>query len=339
MKKIVLACCASIPFLMVHTNAQTLSDDLKGRGIWVNNPSRFGVNEISLLDKLGVRRVHFMLSHDIKTYATCNKVEIPMHTVSKKSLAYAIQNAQTAGLKVFVTSYVPPSKVAIDRMLSNESILHAAVGSGINGVEYDIEGQWVRAPVCGFVDHIAAAEYLISRTRILRPGIAVGITVHNGRITSKKIPIEKFDWIAAQAYSKCASPPCKERRRDLPQPKKGDPIALKGYEAAYASAWDNPANQPGEMQRDMARRLGKRGKIVVVGLPAYSQFWNENHTVGEAMQLAHEAVVSISEIDPRYVGVNYWALTNIQSLKSHPDIRKFLVDTKHTSNGAPLAAD
>jgi hypothetical protein len=324
---------------MVQPRAQTLSDDLAGRGIWVNTPSRFDEADVSLLSQFGVRRVQFMVSHDIKTYASCSKVEIPEQTVSKKSLTSAIRIAQSAGLKVFVTSYVPPSKEIIDRMLDDDSILRAATQSGITGVEYDLEGQWVRAPVCGFTDHVAAADYLISSTRTLRLGISVGVTVHNGRLSSEKIPIEKFDWISAQAYSKCASPPCVERRSDLSRPQKGNELALKEYAAAYASAWDNPDNQPGLMQREMARKLTKRGKIVVVGLPAYSQIWNAGHTVNEAMQLAHDAVITMRENDSRYVGVNYWALTNIKSPKSHPDIKKFLINSKHTGVGDNLLPD
>ena len=227
-----------------------------------------------------------------------------------------------------VTSYIPPSKAIIDSMLDAHSLLASALDQAdLVGVEYDLEGKWVKSQACGFSNHRAAVDYLIARTRALRNDIAIGVTVHYGRLNDPAIAIEKFDWVAAQAYSKCERPPCAERRRDIVLPPKGDQASRDAYVSAVGSAWDHPDNQPGTMQRNAALKLGQGQQYVIMSLPAYSQFWNRNHTIGQAMQLAHDAVAQLQLEQRRYVGVNYWALTNVLSSKSHPDIRKFLMAT------------
>ncbi|MES2899519.1 MAG: hypothetical protein V4723_07310 [Pseudomonadota bacterium] len=311
-----------------HNARAGLAEDLAGRGMWVNAPAKFDTAQVSFLQSIGVRRVHLMLTNDITPYRDCSSATAPKQIVSAEKMARAIGIATDAGLKVFATSYIPPSKDVIDRMVHTNSLLGRAIAaSDLAGVEYDIEGQWVKAKVCGFANHRAAVDYLVARTRALRPSLAVGVTVHYGRLTSAEIAIEKFDWISAQAYSKCPLLQCAEHRADVRRPPKGAVAPLKSYRRAVSSAWDNPDNQPGTMQRNVARRLGTGKQIVVLGLPAYSQFWNSNHTVTEAMQLAHEAAADLGVQDARYVGVNYWALSSVLKPTSRPEITKFLLES------------
>lgn len=337
MKLTVILCSAAALMMSCPTAQAALADDLAGRGIWVNGPAKFDARQAAFLRSIGVRRVHLMLTHDLEVYTDCGAARAPGKIVSVEKLVAAMGVARAAGLKIVVTRYVPPSKTIIDSMLDADSLLAAALGEDdLTGVEYDLEGKWVKSPACGLANHQAAVDYLIARTRAVRPGIAVGVTVHYGRLNSAAIAIEKFDWVAAQAYSKCAHPPCAERRQDIARPPKGDLAALRAYTAALGSAWDNPDNQPGTMQRNAARKLGQRQQYVIIGLPAYSQFWNGRHTVTQAMQLAHDAVTQLRIEDPYYVGTNYWALTNILSTKSHPDIKKFLEASAEVAD-APLA--
>ncbi|WP_223523731.1 hypothetical protein [Pseudomonas sp. BF-RE-24] len=323
----------AIAFLLTVTSIYAyaevnISEVLKGRGVWVDSPKTFSSQQATLLKSMGVHRVHFMLTDDISQFNSCADSRAPEEIVSRKKITDAIRIANQVGLGVIVTAYVPPSKPIIDQMLAADSLIASAAKDGaVAGIEYDLEGKWVTSIPCQFQNHIEAVNYLVDKTRELRPPMPVGVTVHYGRLKSKKIGIDRFDWIAAQAYSKCPFKECAEHRADIVRPSTGDKAAIKAYNNAVSRAWDNPRNQPGTMQKGVADRLGNIKIPVIIGLPAYSQYWNKNHTPEEAMRRAREAVLGLQHQHKNYVGENYWSLSNILNTKIHPYVIPFLKGT------------
>lgn len=312
--------------LICNSAVASTIEIMRGRGIWVNNPAQFDSDKTDFLKEIGVRRVHFMLTDDIAIINNCSSAKAPREIVNKKQLISAIQAADKAGLKIIITLYIPPAKNVIDSMLSENSLIYSAIkDKKISGIEYDLEGKWVRSKSCEFKNHTEAVDYLISKTRSLTPETPVGVTVHYGRLNSPKISANSFDWISAQAYSKCPFTECAEKIKDVSREGK----AKAAYEEEVARAWENPSNQPGLMQLKVPARLGDIETLVVIGLPAYSQYWNRNHTISEAMSLAHKATLQLQSEHKNYIGENYWALTNILNKKSNPEIVEFLKATAH----------
>ena len=72
MKLLATAFSASLLLLSCHSARAALADDLAGRGIWVNGPARFDAHQAAFLHSIGVRRVHLMLTDDMKkVYTDC----------------------------------------------------------------------------------------------------------------------------------------------------------------------------------------------------------------------------------------------------------------------------
>jgi len=217
-------------------------------------------------------------------------------------LVQLIKQAQHLGFKVIATLYVAPARDAIDSLLMKDGLASAVVEAGVDGLEYDLEGEWSKSPVCGYSNHREAAQQLVARSRELRERLPVGVTTHLGRAGDKKIGTEYFDWLAMQAYSTCS--------------------IAKG-----CSSYDDRSGGPGYKQALVSRATSAFNGPVIVGLAAYHQRW-PGHSIGEAMARSLKAVADAKTTDGRIVGHSYWSSSWLPAGSSQVN---FLMETASSS--------
>lgn len=307
---------------VAEAEAKDIREVLTGRGIWANYPAAVTKNSLKFAAAAGVKRIHIMATDDIPVVVCGEPTKLPKNW-GEAGLLPAVRAARDAGFDVIVTAYVQPSKDLVDRLFVESGLAEALQERGVAGLEYDLEGNWVASETCGFSGHAEAIQYLREKARSIVPAIPVGVTVHYGRLGDPKIDAGSFDWIAAQAYSKCPVPDCAEHRQDVVKPAdKADKAAERAYLKQIEFAWDNPSNQPGRKQASVPRRLNVSDKPVILGLAAYQQKWNANHTESEALALSLAATEKLMKDYPNYLGYSWWGLVNA---RAPGPIRDFLL--------------
>lgn len=289
---------------VVHAQAGALTagdlkDLLSGRGMWVQHPTKTAAPQLAALSELGVRRLHVMASHAAEPYKDCSHASSPKLTANLAKLIELVKEGKAKGFGVIATFYISPSRPHIDKFVSSDGgPLVSLIEAGVDGVEYDLEGGWSRAAVCGYRTHEEAAKALYAATRALKAGMPVGVTTHLARAKDGHIARDDADWVSLQAYAKCQADNCVE--------------------------FEDKSEGPGAREGRVPAELGSYPGLVVVGLAAFNQKW-PNRPVKDAMRRSLNTINSLKEADSAYVGYSYWSAT--WALRD-ADVYEFLASSK-----------
>jgi hypothetical protein len=278
----------------VSCHASEVSELTLGRGIWIQQPRKTGNAELAKLTELGVKRVHIMVTSSAAPLSDCKKEGNSLPTATAQKLIELVKASKDKGFKVIATAYVKPTKSDIQALTAADTgSLRALVDAGADGIEFDLEGPWSRAAVCGYGTHAEAAKALFDATRGLRPGLPVGVTTHLARAADPNLSLENADWVSLQAYEKC--------------------------EVGNCVAFDDKREGPGARVARIPSALGSYGGPVIVGMAAFNQKW-PSHTVADAMQRSLDAYGRLRE-RPTYQGYSYWSAT---WAINDPEVYRFL---------------
>lgn len=279
--------------------AADLQELLSGRGMWVQHPAKTAAPQLAALGELGVRRLHVMASHAAEPYKDCLRASSPKLTANLATLIELVKEGKAKGFGVIATFYISPSREHINRFVSPDGgPLATLVEAGVDGIEFDLEGGWSRAAVCGYPTHADAAKSLYAGARALRTGLPVGVTTHLARAKDKHIARDDADWVSLQAYAKCEVDNCVD--------------------------FEDKREGPGTREGRIPAELGSYAGLVVVGLAAFNQKW-PNRRVEEAMSRSLNTFKSLKEANHGYVGYSYWSTT--WALRD-ADVSKFLATSK-----------
>jgi len=288
MKRSLPACAFALSFAASAAIAAEPSTPLdiseltQGRGVWIQQPGKTGPVELDKLVNAGVKRVHIMATSSAAPVSDCKKEGNSRATTAQTKLVDLVRASKAKGLIVIVTAYVKPTRSDIDALTApGQGLLVPLIEAGADAVEFDLEGPWSRAGVCGFDSHQAAANALFDATKRLKPGIHVGVTTHLARAGDPKLSLQTADWVALQAYEKC--------------------------EVGNCVAFDDKQEGPGARVARIPSALGSYKGPVIVGMAAFNQKWPA-HTVAEAMQRSLDAYSRLGE-RPEYRGYSYWSAT------------------------------
>jgi hypothetical protein len=263
--------------------ATDLKVQLSGRGMWVQHPAKSSTQQLNALKDLGVQRLHIMVTNAVLPNKDCSKVSSPRLATKLSTLVDLIKSSKAMGFVVIATAYMPPSRNDIDAFLaSKKGTAQRLIDAGVDGVEYDLEGGWSRAKVCGYETHELAAKALYDGTRALKAGVPVGVTTHLGRVRDENIGRQYTDWMSVQAYVKCQGDRCVD--------------------------FEDKREGPGTRVARLSTELGKYSGLVVVGLAAYNQKW-PGRTVDEAMQRSLSSAKALLSTNAAIVGHSYWSAT------------------------------